>query len=161
MQYTQHIKNLGQAVCKKDASADPNRWGSLPFALREHRKIMPTLMHGKKITFGDKVSEKGKNHTRRAFIPNILFVPLYSRALKMKVWSCVTAATLREVDSSGGFDEYISRISLEKVGACRIALMYRERVIDAMKSDSYLSQKQGVLDLLAETYGHEYIQKLQ
>jgi large subunit ribosomal protein L28 len=130
--YPLKVWRLGQAVARKEPMADLKRWGILPHELRHSKAIMPTLLHGKKITFGDSVSEKGKNHTRRAFIPNILYKPLYSRSLEMLVWSCLSATALREIDASGGFDEYITKVSLTKLPDS-IALMYRERIQEAMK----------------------------
>jgi ribosomal protein L28 len=120
--YPLRVWKLGQAVAKNDKIANLKNWGILPHELRHKKAIMPVLMHGKKITFGDNVSELGNNHTRRAFIPNVLFKPLYSRgvlsiisALDMFVWTCVSASALREIDSFGGFDEYITRVSANKV----------------------------------------------
>ena len=50
------IWKLGQAVAKNDKLADIKGWGKLPKQLETKRAIMPTLMHGKHITFGNNVS---------------------------------------------------------------------------------------------------------
>lgn len=160
-QYTQKIWKLGQAVAQETQMANPKRWGAVPFDIRKYKSIMPTLMHGKKITFGDRVSEKGKNHTRRAFIPNVLFKPLYSRSLGMSVWSCVSATALREIDAWGGFDEYIVGVSQKNI-TDKVANMYRARIIAAMNTpgSEYQLQKSKMLGLLAKNYSAEYADSL-
>jgi ribosomal protein L28 len=114
-------------------------------------------MHGKTITFG--TVQKKHSHYRKAFIPNVLYRPLYSRSLDMSVWTCVSASALREIDSFGGFDEYIMGVTSNKLGTDPVTLMYKTKIQEAVKSSS--NQLKEKMDLiLADRYGPEYIKKL-
>ncbi|KAI8898116.1 hypothetical protein BC833DRAFT_620629 [Globomyces pollinis-pini] len=156
----QRTWRLGQAVAKGAPLSDPRRFGGLPFHLEKFKSIMPVIMGGKKITFGHKRTKHTK--TRRSFIPNILFNPLYSRALDMQIWTCVSAHALREIDAWGGFDEYVLGVSAEKLGNDRVTLMYKRKIQEAVKSkDSGAAQhKKNMLKILEDQFGREYISKI-
>jgi ribosomal protein L28 len=149
--YPLKIWNLGKAVSKKEELANPKRWGKIPHELIPFRKIMPVLLNGKKITFG--TVQRKYSHSKRAFIPNILYRPLYSRALDMQIWCCVSASALREIDAFGGFDEYLLNVSEKKLGDDEIALMYKRKIQEKGPSK--------ILNLLKEKYGEEYLAKIQ
>ncbi|KAJ3367258.1 hypothetical protein HDU91_001566 [Kappamyces sp. JEL0680] len=151
---------LGKAVAQQTPLSNPRRWGGLPFELSKYKDIMPVLMHGKTITFAN--IQTKHSHSRRSFIPNILYRPLYSRALDMQVWTCLSARALREIDAWGGFDEYLIGVSPEKLGTDPTALMYKEKILLARtKAQNSLKDSQTrMLNLLEERYGKEYINKI-
>lgn len=154
---------LGQAVAKGTQLANPRRWGSLPFHLEKFKPIMPVLMHEKKITFG--TIQTKHSHSRRSFIPNILFRPLYSRLLEMSIWTCISARALREVDLIGGLDEYLLETNEKKFGSDKVALMYRKRVKEARDkrdTSTLLNPSLSKMDgLLRSRYGAEYLEKVK
>lgn len=65
------------------------------------------LYGGQRIRFGNNVSEKGKNKSRRSWRPNILNRRLFSKALNRHVQVRVSARVLRTIDKLGGLDEYL------------------------------------------------------
>lgn len=156
--YPHKIWDLGKAVAQKTELANPRRWGVLPFELRKLKSIMPVLMHGKKITFA--TIQHKHSHSRRAYIPNILYRPLFSKTLNMQVWTCISAAALREVDAWGGFDEYILGISAKKLGDDPITLMYKRKIMEARKTEQGSANESKILNVLKERYGQDYISKL-
>ena len=151
---------LGQAVAKQDSLADPRRWGGIPFHLTKYRKIMPVLMHGKHITFANMQTKH--SHSRRSFIPNIIYRPLFSRSLNMQIWTCLSARALREVDARGGLDEYMLGVSDIKFGKDPIALMYRKKIADLQNAaaGSGMDVKSRMMNLLSQKYGKEYVEKV-
>lgn len=60
-----------------------------------------------RIRFGNNVSTKGKNKSRRAWRPNILNKRLFSKALNRHVQIRVSSRVLRTIDKLGGLDEYL------------------------------------------------------
>jgi ribosomal protein L28 len=157
MNYPQKVWALGRAVAHNGPLANPRRWGSLPYELKNKRSIMPVLMDGKTITFG--TVQRKHSHHRRAFIPNILYRPLYSRALDMQVWTCVSSSALREIDSFGGFDEYILKVSSKRLGNDPVTLMYKKKVLEVIQNKKS-EQIERFDSLLTERYGKEYIAKI-
>ncbi|KAJ1549087.1 hypothetical protein HK096_000569, partial [Nowakowskiella sp. JEL0078] len=96
------------------AHCDPRTLGpKIPENLRGARNFIPTFMHGKRITFGHNISENG-NRTRRVFSPNVVLCYLYSRVLDLNIYCRASTEMLRQVDSCGGFDEYLMITSDEK-----------------------------------------------
>ncbi|KAJ3156946.1 hypothetical protein HDU86_003481 [Geranomyces michiganensis] len=163
LQYPLKVWQLARDVAAKGPLADPRRLGSIPFALKQHRRIIPTFMHGKKITFGDNISEKGSNRTRRAFMPNVIYHPLYSRALDMNVWCRLSTHALREVDAAGGFDEYVVGKSRSKyIAECEVASMYKRKIVEALekggKRDAGIEEME---TLVGNKYGEEYVELLR
>ncbi|TPX64446.1 hypothetical protein SpCBS45565_g05861 [Spizellomyces sp. 'palustris'] len=163
LQYPQRVWQLARDVAAKGPLADPRRLGGIPFDLKQYRRIIPTFMHGKQITFGDNISEKGSNRTRRAFLPNVIYRPLYSRTLDMNIWTRLSTHALREVDAKGGFDEYILTLP-DKYLECDVAKMYKRKI-----TDGYYGAKGGKVkvfraemeSLLGSKYGEEYLTKLK
>jgi ribosomal protein L28 len=153
--FVHKIWNLGKAVSKGEELANVRRWGKIPHELKPLRKIMPVLMHGKKITFG--TVQRKYSHSKRAFIPNILYRPLYSRSLDMQIWCCISATALREVDAFGGLDEYILGVSETKLGDDEITLMYKRKIQEAASKTG----ESKILNLLKEKYGNAYVQKIE
>lgn len=96
-------------------------------------------------------------HVRKAFYPNVVFRPLYSRALDMQIWTCVSTTALREIDAWGGFDEYITGISDAKLGNDSVTLMYKQKITQALESGK---AKQEMDRILAQKYGQEYLDKV-
>ncbi|KAI8586105.1 hypothetical protein BDZ88DRAFT_313648 [Geranomyces variabilis] len=163
MQYPLKVWQLARDVAAKGPLADPRRLGSIPHALKPHRRIIPTFMHGKKITFGDNISEKGSNRTRRAFLPNVIYHPLYSRALDMNIWCRLSTHALREVDAAGGFDEYVASPSRSRVvEECEVARMYKRKIVEALdkggKRDAGVKEMES---LVGAKYGDEYVELLR
>lgn len=60
-----------------------------------------------RIRFGNNVSVKGKNKSRRSWRPNIQQKRLYSKALNRFVQVRVSSRVLRTIDKLGGLDEYL------------------------------------------------------
>jgi ribosomal protein L28 len=60
-----------------------------------------------RIRFGNNVSVKGKNKSRRSWRPNIQMKRLFSKALNRFVQVRVSSRVLRTMDKLGGLDEYL------------------------------------------------------
>jgi len=60
-----------------------------------------------RIRFGNNVSVKGKNKSRRSWRPNIMMKRLFSKALNRHVQVRVSSRVLRTMDKLGGLDEYL------------------------------------------------------
>ncbi|KAI9017130.1 hypothetical protein HDU85_002770 [Gaertneriomyces sp. JEL0708] len=171
--YPLRIKQLANHVAAKGPLADPKRLGSIPYDLKPYQKILPTLLHGKRITFGDKISEKGSNRTRRAYHPNVLYRPFFSRVLGMNVWARVSSTAIREIDAKGGFDEYLMTMS-DKNLECDVAKMYKRKILEGYYGKTNAQSSAAVEpsgkgkelrsemeQLLGEQYGEEYIKQLK
>jgi large subunit ribosomal protein L28 len=65
------------------------------------------LFGGRRIQFGNKISEDGGNKSRRSWKPNVHTVSLYSEALNKKFQLKVTGHALRTIDKAGGLDQYL------------------------------------------------------
>nr|KAJ3419843.1 hypothetical protein HK105_006439 [Polyrhizophydium stewartii] len=171
--HAQKVWQLARDVASGGKLADPIRMGALPHTLKYDKRILPTLMHGKRIRFGEQVSEKGKNRSRRAWLPNVVYRPLYSRALDMMVWTRLSTQALREIEDAGGFDEYMVTVS-EQYMTCDIARMYRARIMEQYGANArrtrterpagivgcakgHLAEERAeMLELLGRKYGEEY-----
>ncbi|KAI8930293.1 Rgp1-domain-containing protein [Entophlyctis helioformis] len=165
--HSQKVWELAKHVAKDGPLADPRRMGSLPHSIQRDKRVLPTLMHGKRITFGDQVSEKGGNRSRRVWMPNVVYRPLYSRALDMSVWTRLTTTALREIDAAGGIDEYMISVPHELI-TCDIARMYQRRITDLYKASATSSgtsrltaEREEMFELLGNTYGPEYAKLLR
>lgn len=159
--YPLKIWRLGKDVCKGGPLADPKRLGSLPYSLRQDKRILPNIFHGKRITFGNKISADGKNATRRAYYPNIVISSVYSRALDMRITSRISSDALRKVANAGGFDEYILSTKNEFL-PCPITQMIKKRITDAYNGigsqGQALSKSSKDLEKVLESkYGTEYL----
>lgn len=60
-----------------------------------------------RIRFGNNVSTKGKNKSRRSWRPNIMNKRLFSKSLNRHVQIRVSSRVLRTIDKLGGLDEYL------------------------------------------------------
>eukprot|EP00232_Nephroselmis_pyriformis_P025415 CAMPEP_0182864324 /NCGR_PEP_ID=MMETSP0034_2-20130328/7112_1 /TAXON_ID=156128 /ORGANISM="Nephroselmis pyriformis, Strain CCMP717" /LENGTH=148 /DNA_ID=CAMNT_0024996579 /DNA_START=144 /DNA_END=587 /DNA_ORIENTATION=+ len=65
------------------------------------------LYGGKMTRFGNNVSEKGGNKTRRTWKPNVQRKTYYSEILDRKISLRCTTYVIRWIDKVGGFDNYI------------------------------------------------------
>ena len=148
------IWNLGKAVSHNLKQANPRSWGKCPHELLDMRRNMPVLMHGKRITFG--TLQHKHTHVRKAFFPNVVYRPLYSRSLEMLIWTCLSTTALREIDAWGGFDEYITGISDNKLGNDSVTLMYKRKIIEAQNSAKVEMDK-----ILENRYGKDYLNKIE
>ncbi|KAJ3092300.1 Eukaryotic translation initiation factor eIF-1 [Quaeritorhiza haematococci] len=134
---------------------DPRRLGR-PLALEhQHAKnAIPTLMHGKRVVFGEKITEVNEHRIPKAFYPNVVNHFLYSRALDMNILCRLSTYALREIDARGGLDEYMLTIS-DKYVEDPVAQMYRRKIKEA-----YEKKKQEIRDeqkTLLGRYGEDYL----
>uniref|UniRef100_A0A3Q7IDU8 Large ribosomal subunit protein bL28m n=1 Tax=Solanum lycopersicum TaxID=4081 RepID=A0A3Q7IDU8_SOLLC len=65
------------------------------------------LFAGYHIQFGNRVSEKGGNTSRRTWKPNVQEKRLFSYILDRQIRVKVTTYALRCIDKAGGIDEYL------------------------------------------------------
>ncbi|KAJ3205321.1 hypothetical protein HK099_000864, partial [Clydaea vesicula] len=80
---------------------DPKRIGRpLAESLRQYKRHMPLLMHGKEVRFGETVSEKNEIKAPAVFFPNVINTFFYSRLLNMNVLCKVSTQALRQIESS-------------------------------------------------------------
>jgi ribosomal protein L28 len=79
-----------------------------PYGAPEHYKQSRRGLYGdQRIRFGNNVSVKGKNKSRRSWRPNIMMKRLFSKALNRHVQVRVSSRVLRTLDKLGGLDEYL------------------------------------------------------
>ncbi|KAJ3287004.1 39S ribosomal protein L24, mitochondrial [Borealophlyctis nickersoniae] len=133
------VRILGKDQNVRGVLSDPIRMGALPFELRPFKNMIPTLMHGKRITFGDKISEDFGTRTRRVFKPTVFYRPFWSRTLGMMVWCRAVSQVLRTIDRVGGFDEYMVTTNPRLID-CDIAKMYRKKILEGMAAKDPLSK---------------------
>ncbi|KAK9162363.1 hypothetical protein Syun_003265 [Stephania yunnanensis] len=73
------------------------------------------LYAGRHIQFGNQISEKGGNKSRRTWKPNVqekrLFSYIFDRHIRVKV----TTHALRCIDKAGGIDEYLLKTPYQKM----------------------------------------------
>ncbi|KAJ3208010.1 Diphthamide biosynthesis protein 2 [Entophlyctis luteolus] len=147
------VRVIARAVGKNDPLVSTDKLGALPHEMKPFRSIIPTFMHGKKITFTDKQTESN-NRIRRAIFPNVIYRYVYSRLLNMNIYARMTTTTLYQMERRGGFDEYILTSGAGRCDDDK-ALMYRRLIREAYK------KKGGVIAeadtaLLKAKYGSEY-----
>jgi large subunit ribosomal protein L28 len=145
--HSQKIKMMARAVADNLPLASPHRMGHLPHEMKPFRAIIPTFMHGKTITFVDKISEKSHSRSRRAIFPNVIYRYVYSRLLDMNIYARITTTTLRQMEKRGGFDEYVLTIGKEKCDD-EAALMFKNKIEDAFTSqkDTVRSEELGLIE---------------
>ncbi|KAK9096133.1 hypothetical protein Sjap_021630 [Stephania japonica] len=91
------------------------------------------LYAGRHIQFGNQISDKGGNKSRRTWKPNVqekrLFSYIFDRHIRVKV----TTHALRCIDKAGGVDEYLLKTPYNKMGTemglfwkVKIQKMYEE-----------------------------------
>lgn len=93
------IKNLGREIGPPPAHPYPAR--------TTYKQSNYGLYGGTHIQYGNKVSEKHGNKSRRFWRPNIQSKRLWSAALRRMVRVRVQARVLRTIDKVGGLDEYL------------------------------------------------------
>lgn len=122
-------------MCSRPELRDPRRLGKvLPLSVAPFKRHMPLLMHGKRITFGETVSQQNEHKTPAVFYPNVIHAFVYSRLLNMSILIKMSTTALREIEySAGGLDEYLLTVSDAKLGDDWIARMYRDKVREAWK----------------------------
>ncbi|KAJ3327973.1 hypothetical protein HDU76_010813 [Blyttiomyces sp. JEL0837] len=152
--YAVKVKMMAHAVGNNLPLASPSRLGHLPHEMKPFRGIIPTFMHGRKITFTDMISEKGDNRTRKPVFPNVIYRYCYSRLLDMNIYARITTTTLREIEQRGGFDEYILTIG-EKKCDNDAARMYKRLIDEAYAKKKDIVQKEEEA-LVAPIYGNSY-----
>ncbi|KAJ3052612.1 39S ribosomal protein L24, mitochondrial [Rhizophlyctis rosea] len=182
------VWKLARAVQSNGPLAHPLRQGSLPPQFYPIRNQIPTLMHGLTITFGHIWNSRDEIVAKRAYKPNVQYVPLWSRALNMSVITRVSTYALREIERVGGLDEYLCSVKEDFITDGN-ARMYRRKVLEALagekrvkevveKREKQLGHKllrfpkqnqegrlgsltEEMVGLLRKNYGDEYIQKLE
>ncbi|CAG8618093.1 7812_t:CDS:1 [Ambispora leptoticha] len=80
------------------------------------KRAQKGLFHGKRIQFGNKVSEHD-NKSRRTWLPNVRVGRLWSETFKRWTKIKVTTAALRTIDKKGGLDRYLLTTKDELLGA--------------------------------------------
>mmetsp|Transcript_1505 Transcript_1505/g.5156 ORF Transcript_1505/g.5156 Transcript_1505/m.5156 type:complete len:123 (-) Transcript_1505:1188-1556(-) len=77
------------------------------------------LFAGKRIQFGNKISENGGNKSRRTWLPNVQSKRLYSETFEQMIPLKVTTAALRAIDRSGGLDKYLLRTRDDRLASLK------------------------------------------
>ena len=101
------------------------------------RRAHRGLFGGKRVQFGNKVSEDGGNKTRRKWKPNVVKKHLFSQALGTSLKVKVTTSVLRSINKFGGLDEYLLKTTDKKL-ASQLALELKQRVKQALKAQKQL-----------------------
>ncbi|XP_057799631.1 54S ribosomal protein L24, mitochondrial [Salvia miltiorrhiza] len=73
------------------------------------------IFAGRHIQFGNRVSEKGGNKTKRSWKPNVQEKRLFSYILDRQIRVKVTTHALRCIDKAGGIDEYLLKTPYHKM----------------------------------------------
>ncbi|KAI8816226.1 uncharacterized protein EV422DRAFT_509958 [Fimicolochytrium jonesii] len=157
------IWSLASHVASRGPLASPSRLGTTPPSLQPYKRLLPTLLHGKRIHFGDSISSKGSNRTRRAYLPNIITHALYSRSLDMLVHCRLSTHALREIDAAGGLDEYLLTVRNVYTQECEVARMYQRRVAEKWYGPERMADGfwKEIRDLGAKVYGDGYVAKVK
>ncbi|KAK9058854.1 hypothetical protein SSX86_023698 [Deinandra increscens subsp. villosa] len=90
---------------------------------RAHRGIFA----GRHIQFGNQVSEKGGNKTRRNWKPNVQEKRLFSYILDRHIRVKVTTHALRCIDKAGGIDEYLLKTPYKKMDT-EMGLLWKSKI---------------------------------
>ncbi|XP_076909955.1 large ribosomal subunit protein bL28m-like [Bidens hawaiensis] len=90
---------------------------------RAHRGIYA----GRHIQFGNQVSEKGGNKTRRNWKPNVQEKRLFSYILDRHIRIKVTTHALRCIDKAGGIDEYLLKTRYKKMDT-EMGLLWKSKI---------------------------------
>ncbi|KAJ3074388.1 hypothetical protein HDU98_011363 [Podochytrium sp. JEL0797] len=146
-------KTIARAVGNSEPLVSTDKLGSLPHHMLPYRSIIPTFMHGKKITFTDKQTESN-NRVRRAIFPNVIYRFVYSRLLDMNIYARLTTTALYQMERRGGFDEYVMTVGKGMCGDEK-AVMYKKMIEEAFKKEGGKVQARDV-ELVGGVYGEEY-----
>nr|GEW29545.1 54S ribosomal protein L24, mitochondrial [Tanacetum cinerariifolium] len=90
---------------------------------RAHRGIFA----GRHIQFGNNVSEKGGNKTRRNWKPNVQEKRLFSYILDRHIRVKVTTHAIRCIDKAGGIDEYLLKTPYKKMDT-EMGLIWKAKI---------------------------------
>ncbi|KAK9068403.1 hypothetical protein SSX86_012516 [Deinandra increscens subsp. villosa] len=115
-------KEMVKKIMKKiggDKNLDPGVKESLKKCLPDSKVVMSRahrgIYAGRHIQFGNQVSEKGGNKTRRNWKPNVQEKRLFSYILDRHIRVKVTTHALRCIDKAGGIDEYLLKTPYRKM----------------------------------------------
>ncbi|KAK1375842.1 54S ribosomal protein L24, mitochondrial [Heracleum sosnowskyi] len=104
---------------------------SLQKSIPDSRVIMGRahrgLFAGRHIQYGNNVSEKGGNTTRRFWKPNVQEKRLFSYILDRHVRVKVTTHALRCIDKAGGIDEYLLKTPYHKMDT-EMGLLWKAKI---------------------------------
>eukprot|EP00884_Botryococcus_braunii_P009833 jgi/Botrbrau1/18851/Bobra.177_2s0013.1 len=90
------------------------------------------LWAGKRIMFGNKISEDGGNKSRRKWLPNVQNKRLYSEVLDDLLQLRVTTTALRCIDKAGGLDEYLLNTPDHKL-ASELGVKLKARIKEVLE----------------------------
>lgn len=118
-------------------------------------------MHGEKVLFAEKRSEKKKFNTPTKFViyPNLTLSSFYSRVLDMKILCRVSKTALWTIEQEyAGFDEYILTAP-DEYFSDYVARMYREEIRTKFEEQKH-SIRSDTIDAL-KIHGKEYVRLFQ
>nr|XP_043610552.1 54S ribosomal protein L24, mitochondrial-like [Erigeron canadensis] len=120
------MKNIGG-----EKNLDPRVKESLKKCLPDSKVIMGRahrgIFAGRHIQFGNQVSEKGGNKTRRSWKPNVQEKRLFSYVLDRHIRVKVTTHALRCIDKAGGIDEYLLKTPYKKMDT-EMGLLWKSKI---------------------------------
>lgn len=101
--------------------------GSLPDSKVVMGRAKRGLFAGRHIQFGNRVSEEGKNKSRRSWKPNIQDKRLFSYILDRHIRVKVSTHALRCIDKAGGIDEYLLKTPYQKMDT-EMGLLWKAKI---------------------------------
>nr|XP_043610489.1 54S ribosomal protein L24, mitochondrial-like [Erigeron canadensis] len=120
------MKNIGG-----EKNLDPGVKESLKKCLPDSKVVMGRahrgIFAGRHIQFGNQVSEKGGNKTRRSWKPNVQEKRLFSYVLDRHIRVKVTTHALRCIDKAGGIDEYLLKTPYKKMDT-EMGLLWKSKI---------------------------------
>ncbi|XP_071690694.1 uncharacterized protein [Rutidosis leptorrhynchoides] len=120
------MKNIGG-----EKNLNPGVKESLKKCLPESKVVMGRahrgIFAGRHIQFGNSVSEKGGNKTRRNWKPNVQEKRLFSYILDRHIRVKVTTHALRCIDKAGGIDEYLLKTPYKKMDT-EMGLLWKSKI---------------------------------
>ena len=102
-----------------------------------------SILGGKHIQFGNNVSERGKNKTRRYWLHNVQTTALYSEALGASLRLRVSTHVLKRCDENGGLDNYLLKTP-DSLLHSTLAVNLKRRIIDRLHADGKLNHVLGL-----------------
>ncbi|XP_023741529.1 54S ribosomal protein L24, mitochondrial [Lactuca sativa] len=114
-----------------EKNLDPGVKESLKKCLPDSKVVMGRaqrgIFAGRHIQFGNQVSEKGGNKTRRNWKPNVQEKRLFSYILDRHIRVKVTTHALRCIDKAGGIDEYLLKTPYKKMDT-EMGLLWKAKI---------------------------------
>ncbi|KAF5782820.1 putative ribosomal protein L28/L24 [Helianthus annuus] len=127
-------KEMVKKIMKKiggEKNLNPGVKESLKKSLPESKVVMSRahrgIYAGRHIQFGNQVSEKGGNKTRRNWKPNVQEKRLFSYILDRHIRVKVTTHALRCIDKAGGIDEYLLKTPYKKMDT-EMGLLWKSKI---------------------------------